>query len=209
MKQPLALVLLLLAAWPALAADAEAQRARITQERTVAEARFAAQQKDCRGRFAVNDCVQKATRERNASLAELRRQERELDAAERKQRAAERQRELDERRAQQEQDQAQRRAKGQAEQRDREQRAAEKAAKNTAKETGQAAQAPARGDPAPKGKPRTAGAPASHGPSAAEADKNRAAYEARLKEAEQHKAEVAARNAKRAKPLAADLPPPR
>ena len=45
-------------------------------------------------------------------------------------------------------------------------------------------------------------------PSAAEAAKNRAEYEARLREAQKHKAEIAERNAKRGKPPAADLPPP-
>ena len=47
-----------------------------------------------------------------------------------------------------------------------------------------------------------------HGPTADEAAKNRADYDRRIAEAEKHKAEIAARNAKRSKPPAADLPAP-
>ena len=63
--------------------------------------------------------------------------------------------------------------------------------------------------PAPLGAPRDATAPHGNGPTAQEAAKHRAEYEARQKEAQQHKAEVEARNAKRSKPAASDLPPPR
>jgi len=41
-----------------------------------------------------------------------------------------------------------------------------------------------------------------------EAAKNRAEYKQRMREAQQHKAEVEARNAKRTQPPAAPLPPP-
>ena len=213
MKYRLASVLLLLAAGPALAQDDAAERERIGRERAAAEARFTEQEKTCRARFAVTDCVNKATRERNAALSELRRQERILDAEERQRRAAQRQQELDERNSpEQQKAAADRRAKALADRQEREARAAEKAAARAEKEAGRAAAAPreqaAKGEPQPQGKPRQARSPGTQGPTAEEAAKNRAAYEARQLEAQQHKAEVAARNAKRSKPPAGDLPPP-
>jgi hypothetical protein len=197
MKNLLACTLALLAAWPALAqGDDPAQRARLREERAAADARFAQDKMACRAKFAVTDCIAKVTRERNARVADLRRQERVLDDAERQRRAAARQQELDERNSpQRQQEAADKRAKAQADQQNRDARAADKAGRRAGQE-------------APQGTPRTSSAPRSNAPTPQEAAKSRADYEARKKEAEQHKAEVADRNAKRTKPPAADLPPP-
>jgi hypothetical protein len=214
MKHLLACTLALVAAWPALAQDDSAERARIQAERGAAESRFAEAQKSCRAKFAVNDCLDKATRAHNAVLSELRRQERVLNDADRKRRAAERQKEVDERQSpERQQDAAEKRARALAEQKEREERAADKAAKRASDEAERAQRPPrsklAASAPGPQGAPRTPTAPRSHGPSAEEAAKNRATYEARQQEAVQHKAEVAARIARRAKPAASDLPAPK
>jgi hypothetical protein len=79
MKAAAAAALALLAALSVRAQDAAdqqaaAQRARIDAERAAVEARFAEQKKACNARFAVTDCIEKAARERNAVIGELRQQ---------------------------------------------------------------------------------------------------------------------------------------
>lgn len=213
MKLFAAFALVLAGACHAQAQDAAAERERIKVERAAADARHAEAQKACRAKFAVNDCLAEARRAHNAAESELKRQERLLDEAERKHRAIERQKDLDERKAAREdQDAAEKRAKALADQEDRERRSAEKAAKRAAddaerRQRGPRAQ-PAEESHGPQGSPREPQPPKATGPTASEAAKNRAAYEARVQEAERHKAEVAARNAKKTKPPAADLPPP-
>ena len=92
---------------PAVAAE----RARIAAERSQADTRFAAQEKACYRKFAVNDCLQAARSQRREVLSDLRRQELSLNEAERKGRAAERVRSIDERNsAQQQEDSAAQRA---------------------------------------------------------------------------------------------------
>lgn len=212
MKHPLALALLLAAF--AAHADDTAERDRIRTERAAVEASFAAEQKACRARFAVTDCIHEAQRTRNAALADLRRQERVLNDAERQRRAAERHKELEERNSPEKRQQAaERRRLAVQEQKDREARAADKAQKRAEDEAKRAAQPPRQpkapsGPPGPQGTPRAAHEPASHGPTAEEAAKNRAAYEQRIKEAEEHNAKVRARQATRKKPAASDLPLP-
>lgn len=209
-----ALALLAAAAGPALAQDDGPERARIERERAAAEAKFSEAQKACWTRFAVTDCVNKATRERNATLAELRRQERVLNEAERKRRSAERQRDVDERSSPERQKEAaEKRARALEEQKEREARNADKAARRSEDDAERARRGPRAektpdGPPGPQGKPRGNRTPKSNAPTPEEAAKNRAAYEERLRAAEQHKAEVAARIAKRARPAASDLPRP-
>lgn len=213
MKLFAAIALVLAGACHAQAQDDAAERERIQAERAAVDARHAEAQKACRAKFAVNDCLEDARRAHNAAESALKRQERLLDEAERKRRSIERQKDLDERKAaRNDQEAAEKRAKALADQQDREQRAAEKAAKRAAddaerQQRGPRVKAP-EGVHGPQGSPRTPKPAGPTGPTASEAAKNRAAYEARLQEAERHKAEVAARNAKRAKPPAADLPPP-
>ena len=80
------LLVLLLAALPA-AAD---ERARIAAERHAVEQQFAADETECRERFAVTACLDDAKAKRRGALAELKRQELVLDDAERKRKAADR-----------------------------------------------------------------------------------------------------------------------
>lgn len=213
MKPLFASIPLLLAALPAGAqADDKAERDRIDAARAAAEARFAEQEVACRGRFAVNDCVDKAKGERNAVLNELSRREIALNDAERRRKAAERQKELDERAAEKRQQaSADKRAKAQAEQKEREERNAQKNAKRLARQ-GEAVANPQSprvpdGPAGPQGKPREPKSPATEAPTPSEAAQNRAGHEAKLKEAAQHKAEVLERAAKRKK-AASDLPIP-
>lgn len=217
MKHPLALALLLLVAWPAGAAqDDAAERARIQSERAGIEERYTQEQRACRARFAVTDCLLAARRERGAKLAELRRQELVLNEAERRRRAAERQQDLDERTSVRRLEEAeQKRRQAVQEQKDREARFAEKTRRRAEDDAQRAAQGPRvpgtpSGAPGPQGRPRgPAEARKQHGPTPEEAASNRAAYEARLADAEAHKAQLRDRIAKRKKPAASDLPVPR
>ena len=149
--------------------DAAVERARIKAEREVAEGRYAEAQKVCRGKFAVNDCLDRARRDHNEAVSGLKLQEREA-------------------------------------------RAAEKAAKRAGDQAGREQKGPRvkepHGAPGPQGTPRAPHADQGNAPTPEEAARNRAAYEARLQEAEKHKAEVAQRNAKRTKPASPDLPTP-
>ena len=193
--------------------DQSLDRDRIRQQRAQAEAEFSGQQKACRAKFAVNDCMQQATRARNDTLADLRRQEIVLDDAERHRKAAERQHEIDERTAARNAEEAQRRrAEALEQQKGREQRAAGKTEHRAAQEA-QRAQRPPRvktapGPSGPQGHPRAVQEPRVHGPTPEEAARNRAAFEQRIKDAEAHKAEVLRRNAQRGKAPGAALPDP-
>jgi colicin import membrane protein len=78
-----------------------AELARINAQRERAEAEYAAQEKACYSRFAVNDCIETARKRRRDALADLRRQEVALNDAERRRRAAERLRDIEARQAEQ------------------------------------------------------------------------------------------------------------
>jgi colicin import membrane protein len=214
MKPILALALALSAAFSAQAQDDAAERRRIEAERTAVEARFAERRRECNAKFAVNDCVELAARDKNAALADLRRQERVLNDADRKRRAAERLRDQEERNSPERQRAEQeRRARAIQDQKDREERAAEKKARRAADEAGRPKHprtpGAASGPPQPQGSARAPQQPRSPPVSAGEAAKNRAAHEARLREAEEHKAEVENRIARRSKPAASALPVPK
>lgn len=216
MKLLAACALALLAALSAHAQDAaaDAERARLRAERAALDARFAEAKRACNARFAVTDCVEEAAREHSTARAEVRRQERVLNEAERRRRAAERLRAQEERNAPEAQKAAaERRARAVAEQLEREVRAREKAERRQAEQaarTGQpgATKAPAAA-PAPQGKARAPQKGNSPPLTAEEAASNRAAYEARVREAQRHKEEVQQRLATRSKPAASGLPPPK
>lgn len=193
--------------------EAAVERERIKSEGAAAEARYQEAQKACYGKFAVNDCLDKARREHNAATSDLKRQKRVLDDAERKRLAAERQREIDARSSpERQQEAAEKRAKAAAEQQERDARAAEKAAKRAADDAEREQRGPRTKEPhgpsSPQGRPRDPQVPKSHAPTPEQAAKNRADWDARQEEAEKHKAEVADRNARRTKPVSPDLPPP-
>ena len=73
----------------------DAQRARIAAARGEATQRYEATEKACWHRFAVNDCLSGARKQRRATLDALRQKDLALNATERKQRTAERTRELE------------------------------------------------------------------------------------------------------------------
>ena len=68
--------------------------ARIGDERTAANARFAAQERECRTRFIVSSCIEDAKRERRKELDLLRARQLVVDEARRRERASERRTEL-------------------------------------------------------------------------------------------------------------------
>jgi colicin import membrane protein len=213
MKQLLALALALGAVLPALALDEAAERERIQGERAAVEARFLEQQKACRAKFAVTGCENKARHERSATLTELKRQEQVLDDLDRRRRAAERQHDLEERNSPEALQKAEeRRAKALQDQKERDARAREKAQQRTEDQARRAAQPPrqkaAPGAPSPQGSARVPQSPLPHGPTVEEAAKNRAEYDKRLKDAEEHNAKLRQKEAERKKPPAPDLPPP-
>jgi colicin import membrane protein len=214
MKHLLACALALFTACAVQAQDVPAERERIRSERAAADAHFLAAQRECRGRFSVNDCLRQVKREHAAVVGDLRRQELVLNDAERRRRAAERQQAVDERNAPEKQQQAEeRRARSLQDQQNRERRAGEKAGKRATDDAERAQHGPRapktpKGSPQPQGDARTAHPSKPNGPTPEEAAKNRREHEARLKEAQQHKAEVEARVAKRRKPAASELPVP-
>lgn len=102
---------LLLAGWawaqaPQAAPDDTAERARIATERVAIAERFAAEERACHQRFAVNDCLENNLRWQRGALGELRRQEVLLNDAQRQYNAAERIRRLDEKQQAHDADQA-------------------------------------------------------------------------------------------------------
>lgn len=74
----------------------QSERTRIANARAAAEQRYGEQERACWQRFAVNDCLHAAQRERRAALDVLRHEELALNAHERQQRVAERLRAIEE-----------------------------------------------------------------------------------------------------------------
>jgi len=78
------------------ATHATSERQRIARERHEAESEFAAAQKACWQKFAVNDCLRRAQFAKRERLDALRQQEWALDDQQRTQRAQERLRQIEE-----------------------------------------------------------------------------------------------------------------
>ncbi len=76
------------------AADDDAERHRIAEERAAIEARYAARTRECRDRFIVTSCVDDAKVERRRGLDALRARQLVLDEEKRRARTAERSAEL-------------------------------------------------------------------------------------------------------------------
>lgn len=165
------------------AATDRAERARIDRERAVVEQRFKAKDAECRQRFVVTSCVDAAQRERQEALKPLRMQQQLLDEAARRERAAQR---LDSIRQKEEgADAKQREAMA------REQQRRMRDAASAASSAGGA------GSRSPSTK-----LPREHGPaiprtSAASAAARAGDYADRQREVEEHREEVARRNAER------------
>lgn len=185
LRLPLAVLALSAVCGAAPAADAQAERERIRVERAQAEQRYAEAERDCNTRFVVTSCVEAARAQRRDALGRLRNEELVLDRAERRQRAAERAAAIRDKQAH-----------------DDAPRAAPRAPLPP----------PAASAPPSRLHLRPHGAKASRTEQrlSPEAEaRNRAAYEARLREAQEHREAVERRNAERqAKGKAPSLPLP-
>lgn len=193
MRRLLALATLALVAGAHAQPDFTAERARIRAERARIESAKAAEERACREKFAVNDCLADVRQRWREPLADLRRQELAIGDEERKRRSADQVRELESRQSPAvQQEQAERRAKALEDQRDREERAARKA-----------------GGPQPGGSPR-APREAASGPviPADRARENARAHEDRVRQAREHKDDVLRRQADKTRKPASSLPVP-
>ncbi|HEX4236201.1 MAG TPA: hypothetical protein VH041_18080 [Caldimonas sp.] len=81
-------------AFAAPAAAADGERAAIAHERAAIEARYAERERECREHFIVTSCVDDARRDRRRGLDELRARQLKLDEKQRHERAAQRNAEL-------------------------------------------------------------------------------------------------------------------
>jgi colicin import membrane protein len=183
-------------------------RARIAADRSQVEARFAAEEKACYGKFAVNDCLSEAQKRRREATADLRRQENILTETQRKRRSAERLRELEQRSAEQKESAAQHASKALAEQKEREKRAAEKAAAQHGPEQAGTAQA-MQGQPSAGGRGKARQKEKTvilrKPPDTAARLKQ---HQEHLEDAQEHREQLAKRLAQRKKPPGKPLPVP-
>lgn len=163
-------------AWGVARADDATERERLRGERAAVEARFDAAERECATRFAVTDCNDAASAERRAALARLRSAELALDKTERQRRAAQRTAAIREKEVLQER-----------------RLAAPPAAAAPASAAASAV--------APRFRLRVPEAPTGAGrprPTPADEARHRAAYEEKLRAAEEHRQAVERRNAERA-----------
>nr|WP_145546021.1 hypothetical protein [Variovorax boronicumulans] len=182
------------------------ERARIASERAAIATRFAAEERACHQRFAVNDCLNRNRAWQREALGALRRQEILINDSERQRRAAERLESLEDKSRAQAADQAERPV-------------AEPRSPNAASRPG-GGKLPQSGAPAPRvpdeaairqhqermehKQQRHAQAQAERAEKAALADEEARRNAARVREAEERKASVLRRNAaepSKAKPL--------
>lgn len=177
--------LVLAAAEPTAHVQQKTEKARIAAERQQANQRFEIERRACEQRFAVTPCLEEARGRRREVLDRLAREQAVLDDAQRRQRAADRLKGI--------QDRA----------RQLDERGATPPAARTSQRGGRAASAALPHPPASRPEPKATLTPA-------QAERNRAEHDERLREAEAHREAVARRNADRAakKPPAAPLPVP-
>ncbi|MEO7337122.1 MAG: hypothetical protein ABIV63_11125 [Caldimonas sp.] len=186
-----------------LPSDSSQERERITRERTEADAKFAARQRECRKRFVVTSCLEEASRERRETESRLKRERNEIDDAQRKTRAAERSAEIVRRQKE--------KATDLPNQSDREPKSHTRSRsipeQQTVRPTDLSVRAPKQRDPSSV---RLRPAPGSQLRSSDEAERSRAAFEERQRKANERREEVETRNAERLKrkPAAAPLPIP-
>jgi len=187
-----------------LAADG-GERARIASERAEVEKRYADRERECRERFVVTSCVDDAKRDRRKSLDALRARELKLDEETRRARTEARRAEL---------------AAKAAEDARRDQARAASAPARSGKpfETHPPASGAARSEHEARDRPLTAADrlgihPTVRGSEAERREReaaSRASYEARQREAAEHRREVEDRNVKRLQdhPASPSLPTP-
>ena len=193
-------------AWSQPATEVAAERSRISAERQHAEDRFAAEQRACRARFVVNNCLDEARARRRAALADLRRQETSISDAERRRKAAERVQGHDDRMSPERQLQdSEQRARSAAEQRDRQAAAARKAAERIADEPQRKESAEGRQNDAER---RQTSDAALRRRGAARAQEKARQYQERMEDAREAKARVDKRLAERKNTEPRPLPVP-
>jgi colicin import membrane protein len=188
---------------PAGAMDAASERAerdRLKVERDHAEAAYVTRERECREKFIVTSCIEQARRDRRQALERLRLQQEVLDEAQRKQRAAQRVDDIRNKVSTEE-----------AKQRDsagKPRRRAEPASAASAPESATSGPTAIVINEPPSAVAKPSAARASQAQVQAQKE---AAYERRLEEAREHRAQVERRNAERAasgKPPAKSLPTP-
>jgi hypothetical protein len=193
----------------ATTADDE-ERGRIAAERAAIESRYSARERECRERFIVTSCVDDARRERRHGLDALRARQIRLDEARRQERAAERRDELAAKAAEDAQREREREARA-AQARREPPRPLEPRRETAAGEAASHAARRGSGLDRPTAKFDGSAAKPAPGESAAarreREERNRASYEARQREAAEHRREVDEKAAQRlnehapAKPL--------
>lgn len=185
------------------------EHSRIQQERAKAAAVHEATKAQCYQRFLVNDCLLAARDQHNAQLADLRRQEISLNDTQRKRRGVQQAQRIQENAKQLEQTEQRGIARRNAA--NREPRQADKAAPQAKapKAARVKVQSVPSGPPAAKNKPKLAAKKAAPKQAkAAPTAQSTAAFDQRMKDAQQHRAEVEARLKKNKNPPAATLPVP-
>lgn len=121
------------AEFDASSSSLEREKARIQAERSDAQTRFAAEEKACYQKFAVNDCLADVRSHRRTVLADLKRQEVTINDTERKRKAAEQIQRLEERSIKSAEENRAAKQQGAAlSQQEREKRAGEKASTRSA-----------------------------------------------------------------------------
>jgi colicin import membrane protein len=211
MKNTVLAILLGLAALPLWAqtaattanADLDAERARLSDERKAVEARYATEQAACYKKFAVEGCLEDSRHRRRADTDDIKRQEAAINDFERKRRGAAELDKLEQQKStQQSQDAEAKREQSLESQKDREQRAAEHAAsraQTTSEEAEQKRQFESKQRAHAEDLAKAANLKV-------QAPTERAEYEAKLKKAEEHRADLERQNAARTKPRSAPLP---
>jgi len=184
-------------------ASVAAEHARLKAQREQVEAEYRAEEKACYGKFAVNDCLDKARAKRRNAVDDLRRQEIALNDIERKRKAAERRREIDEK--EDTQRQKEEGAQSKAPDPNRAMRANERAADRAAQAASAAKKAVEHDNEVQK---REAELAASKRHRDAEAAKNAREHEERLLQAKEREEKMKKRLAEKTKPPASSLKDP-
>ena len=210
------------------------ERERIQKQRSSANAEYEVQKKDCYQKFSVTDCLNQVRDNRNAQLADLRRQDVALSDAERKRKGADQVRKIEEKTAMERLEaQAEKRGQAiQAEQRRQARASAAASAANQANESIPGADASskpqvpptvAQASTAPAGAKVQAKVPVKSREKSKESSeateksrqtkadnsaRKRAEYDKKLQEAAEHQAEKAKKLQQAKKPPSKDLPVP-
>jgi hypothetical protein len=181
-----------------------AEHQRIESERHAAEARFEERRRDCEARFVVSGCIEEAKRERRDEMSRLRREQNALDDRERRMHVAERLDEIGKR----EEERARRAWEARSETTKHEvpERTSMDHARSPARQGSAIAPTPRNAPPAQDRLPRLGRLGSDRTPE--EEARSRATFDAAQQAAARHRAEVEARNARRAREREPSAPLP-